>query len=311
MNRDSLLSLLAALFAGPAAQLSRDLSTFCREHRARSDHNSLAFDRAALGGLHAATVGQAFVAGYRAALQQLVPSLGREPAALCVTEAQGAHPRAIQSTLTADGDAFVLRGSKRWVSVGESPVALLVVARVGEHADGRPSLRVARVPVDRAGVIVQWMSGYPVVPDVAHASIALDDVRVGRDELLDGDGYSGVVKPFRTIEDIHVFGAVLAYLVAVGRASRWPAAVLASLVAPIVALRSLAEQDPSAPSTHLALGATLDHAKAAVDALDARWDTVETARRDGWYRDRVLLQIASKARAERMSAAARALSLDE
>lgn len=314
MNDHSLSALLDAVLAGPIAEPTSTVGEFWRAHRARTDSLERAFDRATLGGLHAATVGQAFVAGYRAALQQLVPSLGREPAALCVTEEAGAHPRAIATTLSplpATNERFVLRGAKRWASVGESSVQLLVVAKQGEQSDGRPALRVARVPSDRVGVEVRSMSEYPVVPDVAHASIAFDAVLVERAELLEGDGYARVVKPFRTVEDIHVFGAILGYLVATGRGGRWPADAVASLAALLVALRALSVEDASAPSTHLALGAVLAHAKTAIAALDEHWESVERVRRDGWLRDCVLLQVASKARKERSLAAARALALAE
>ena len=46
--------------------------------------------------------------------------------------------------------------------------------------------------------------------------------RVIRGALLPGDGYDVYVKPFRTIEDIHVHAATIAYLVAEGRRRGWP-----------------------------------------------------------------------------------------
>ena len=58
------------------------------------------------------------------------------------------------------------------------------------------------------------------VPEVPHARVQLDAVRVDAAALLPGDGYERYVKPFRTIEDAHVTLAVLAYLLREARAAR-------------------------------------------------------------------------------------------
>ncbi len=265
-----------------------------------------------MGGALATSVGQAFVAGYRAALQQLFSPRARGLAsALCVTEEHGAHPRAISTTLSRVGDQWRLHGRKRWVSGADPSLTLFVVATTGTQPDGRPALRVAAVPANREGVALSMMSEIPFVPDVLHANVSFDDVRVNDQELLDGDGYAQFVKPFRTVEDLHVFGAVLGYLVSTARELRWPSGAIAPLVSSLIAARALSLEDPSAPVTHLALQGVLSQSRAAIEALDPLWQGADDARRTGWQRDRALLGVASKARTERAHAAARALGLAE
>jgi acyl-CoA dehydrogenase len=71
-------------------------------------------ERALVGGALADRVAFAFAAGYTEALRYLVPSLDGI-AALCASEADGNHPRAIKTRL----DGTRLTGHKRW-STGAS-----------------------------------------------------------------------------------------------------------------------------------------------------------------------------------------------
>ena len=66
--------------------------------------------------------------------------------ALCATEAGGAHPRAIASSLTPDpAGGQRLSGQKRFATFAHDADILLVVASMGADAAGRNRLRVARV----------------------------------------------------------------------------------------------------------------------------------------------------------------------
>ncbi|HEX3343148.1 MAG TPA: acyl-CoA dehydrogenase family protein, partial [Polyangiaceae bacterium] len=181
-------------------------------------------ERASLGGLAAAGVGWAFACGYEAALARLDPGSARDGAltALCATEDGGGHPRAIRTTLTPAGAGqYVLAGRKTWVTLGAAADVLLVVATVGLDGQGRNQLRVARVPSRRAGVRLESGAPTPFAPEIGHARAVFDGVTVGEAELLPGDGYTTVLKPFRTIEDAHVLAAVLGWGIGVGRRSAW------------------------------------------------------------------------------------------
>lgn len=285
-----------------AAQVG--LATTLEDHWSRVEAFDTRFtdtvDRAAFGGFSSDRLGFAFVAGYRAALQRLVPSLGGRRACLCATEEGGAHPRAIKATL-ADGR---LRGTKTFATLASHAEELLVVVSVGER-EGRNELRVARIPRSRAGVVVEEKAPWPVAPEIPHAIVRFEDVAVAEGDLLEGDGYARYLKPFRTIEDIHVMASTAGYLFSVGRIAGWERAALEALAASIASLRAIAAFDPSQRGTHLALAGTIAAVERAVATLDFSKAPSET--RERWERDAPLLQVAGKARAARRDAAWRSL----
>jgi len=268
-------------------------------------------DAALRGGASAKTIAAAFAAGYGAALRALVPSLPPDTkACLCATEAGGAHPRAIATTLRAapDGNGWIVDGEKRFVTGGPLAEVLLVVATTGLDDAGRPRLRLVRVPARAPGVTLTEMPPLPFVPEIPHAEVRLTEVRVADDALLPGDGYTRYLKPFRTIEDLHVHGALLAWLTTIGERSGWAPALLDRLGALLAATRALALADPSAPATHVALAGLLALARALIADLEPAWTQVDATTRTLWERDRPLLSVAERARAARAEAAWRALA---
>jgi alkylation response protein AidB-like acyl-CoA dehydrogenase len=265
-------------------------------------------DRAALGGLVAASVGWAFACGYQGALARLDPesTRGAQLTALCATEEGGAHPRAIRTTLTRTGDGgHTLSGRKAWVTLGTAAEVLLVVASTGLDAQGLNRLRVARVPTARRGVRVEGAEATPFAPEIGHARVVFEDVAVADAELLPGDGYDAVLKPFRTIEDAHVMAALVGWGIGVGRASAWEHAFLDEAVGVALLLRTLGAADPSRPETHVALAGAMAATRRLLEA--APWDRADAAVRAAWDRDRALLDVASRARTARLESAWRAL----
>jgi len=260
-------------------------------------------ERAAAGGFVADRLGIAFVAGYRAALQRLDPALSR--ASLCATEEGGAHPRAIRSRLEPRGEAFVLSGTKAFATLASSARTLLVVASVGE-AEGRNRLRIARIPADRAGVTIRDRAPIPFAPEIPHAELVFDAVVVRDDELLEGDGYESVLKPFRTLEDAHVLAAALGYLVQIARRFGPAEAQIEDALATLASLRDVGTRDPLAPSTHLTLAGAITAAQRVATAAD--FTKADEATRTRWERDRPLLAVAGTARGKRREAAWRALA---
>ena len=73
----------------------------------------------------------------------------------------------------------------------------------------------------------------------------------------------------------------------------------------MVALRGLAAEPPSLPDTHVALAGTTSLARRLLE--EGAWDRADGAVRDGWQRDRALLDVAGKAREARTTAAWRKL----
>lgn len=261
-------------------------------------------DRAIAGGCDADRLGWAFAAGYQAALRALLPSLPDDVlAALCVTEAEGNHPRAIRTLLGADGTGFRVEGEKRWTTLGPDGGLFIVIARETGSPEERPSLKALLLRSGTAGLSVLPMPPTRFVPEVPHARIRLENVRVEPASVLSGDAYVRYVKPFRTVEDIHVHAATLAYLVAEARARGWPAAWVERTVAVLQALARLAGVDPLAPATHIALAGALAIGRGLVEEAERHWAAQDDEPAARWRRDRELLGVAGAARERRLAAA--------
>lgn len=295
--------MLTRLLKDDPTPFPGDLDAFWSAHRKDVAGLERAIDRAVLGGLRADRVGYAFVSGYRNALQVLAPSLADdEIVALSATEATGNHPRAIQTKL----EGGRLNGRKRWTTMGGRASSLLVVASIGE-SEGKNRLRVVRVRADQKGVRIVPMTEAPFVPEIPHAEVHLDDVAVDERDVLPGDGYDAYLKPFRTVEDLHVHGALLGYLIGVARRASWPRATLEELSSLVASVRTLSQEDPLAPATHVALAGLLTQAHYALERIEPHWSLVDEDTRTRWQRDRVILNVAGKARDARREAAWRAL----
>jgi alkylation response protein AidB-like acyl-CoA dehydrogenase len=251
-------------------------------------------DRALAGGALADRLGFAFAGGYSEALRALVPGLSGITA-LCATEEGGNRPRAIKTVLAPLGDGrYVVRGKKKWATVGGEASVLLVVASTGE-VDGKNRLRVVRVPADAKLVA----STVPFVPEIPHAEIELDGVEVSEADLLPGDGYDEYLKPFRTVEDLHVHAALAGYLIGVARRHELGHEPIQKLLAIASAVRSLAAADRGAPSTHLALAGLIELATTVAGEVEQRWSKLGGDEHARWQRDRSLLKVASSARVAR------------
>jgi hypothetical protein len=268
-----------------------DAGAWWTAHVLRS-RNRDPIDAAIAGGAAADRVSWAFASGYAAALRALLPSLGEKRACVAATEDRGAHPRAIQTTL----EGRRVRGSKRWVTLGKHAEVFLVVAKAGEE-DGRPRLRVVLVDAKSHGITIVSSTPAPFVPEIEHAQIEFDT----EGEPLEGDGYDVFLKPFRTIEDVHVHTAVLAYLGAIGMRRNWPKPIVARLCSLIVCGRSIAVANPRSAETHIALGGMIAETETLLSSIDPMMD-------ERWARDKALLGVAGKARAERFARAFERLS---
>lgn len=240
---------------------------------------------------------------YVGALQQVVPAIGTARAALCASEGGSAHPRSIQTRLEPDGDGWLLWGEKDRVTLGREADELLVVACEGTNDEGLRVLALADLPARRRGVVRDALPALPFAPELGHARIRFEGVRVEPAERLEGDGYLHYLKPFRTVEDCHLHAAVLAYLHGVSRAAGWPRSVRQELLTLLVAARALAFGDPSSSATHLALAGEITRARLLIEECADLWEHVEEEVRERWERDRRLLDVAKLARARRLEVA--------
>jgi acyl-CoA dehydrogenase len=147
------------------------------------------------------------------------------------------------------------------------------------------------------------MPATPFAPEIPHANVTLAGVHVAARDVLEGDGYERYVKPFRTIEDTHVVGALLGYVMGVARQYAWSNSTIEDLLFAIAAIRSIALADARARETHRALGGAFRHVRALLSRCEPEWARVDADTRARWERDRPLLDVAEGARKKRLEAA--------
>ena len=265
-------------------------------HRAIAAEHPGTIQQAIVGGFVADRVGWAFASGYQAALHALFPDApGDRLCALCVTEADGNSPKAIKSSLAMSGGAWRLNGAKRWTTLGPEGSLFFVAARDEAASSGRAAIKLAKVSSESPGLKIQAMPATRFVPEVPHAQLKFEDVEV--DALLPGDGYDLYVKPFRTVEDIHVQAAILSYLMREAQRLAWPEHWIERLSALLAALATLSNMPASHAETHIGLAGALRISAGLIEEAEAFWlkSAAEPAALR-WRRDKELLQVAGKAR---------------
>lgn len=266
------------------------------------------FEAALLGGLRTDRLAFAFASGYEAALASMLTAPIASPCALCATEDGPPHPKHLETQATQARGEFTLRGTKSFVTLGHLARSLLVFARdSAQEAQGHVQTGVYVVPADAPGVSLERMPTLPFVPEIPHARVILEQVRVPLDARLPGDGWADFVRPFRTVEDIFVHVGLLGYVLRLARLHDAPPGVIESVTHTLGALASLARCDASEASTHVALAGAI-HSAGRIAREVASWlppgpDAERLAR------DAPLMRVASKARALRLAKARTALGL--
>ena len=114
---------------------------------------------------------------------------GRAHYALVVTEPDaGSNSHRLRTRATRDGDGWLLRGTKTYISGLEDAQAMLVLAQTGEAAAaGRGSLSVFLVDVDAPGVSRQPIDTVVEAPE-QQWTLFFDDVAVAADRLVGAPG---------------------------------------------------------------------------------------------------------------------------
>jgi hypothetical protein len=270
-------------------------------HRAIAREHADPIHQAIVGGFVADRVGWAFASGYQAALRALFPDAPADRiCALCVTEADGNSPKAIKSRLTKDGAGWLLNGSKRWTTLGPDGALFFVAARDEAASGTRPAIKLVRVASDSPGLKIQTMPPTKFVPEVPHAQLQFENLKVSETGLLPGDGYDSYVKPFRTVEDIHVQAAVLSYLMREGQRLSWPQGWLERLSALLASLGKIADMPATEAETHVALAGALAISGGLISETESFWARAAAdPAAERWQRDRDLLKVAGGTRALR------------
>ncbi|WP_030132709.1 acyl-CoA dehydrogenase [Pseudomonas sp. QTF5] len=259
------------------------------------------FELAVAGGRLMATPGLAFLVGYQAALRMLWPSAPLSLGALCATEQRSLRVADMQTRLRD----LRLSGRKDFVTAGDAADWLLVAARSEEPGEV-PRLNLAVVYPGEPGVRLEKLAPMPLMPDIGHGRLFLDNALC---ELLAGDGWDAYVKPFRTLEDTYVLSAMTAWLFGVGQDSDWPQTLQLRLLALLAGCAEVSRQAPNNPAGHVLLGGLF----AQFDGLKAE---VNQALTDGppewaamWQRDQAVMDLAAGARGKRLAKALAGSSL--
>lgn len=253
------------------------------------------FALAVSGGHLAATPGLAFLAGYQAALRMLWPAAPWTAGALCVTEQRSIRPADMQTRL----HGLYLSGRKDFVTAAECADWLLVAARA-DVGDEAPHLVLGVVRQGAPGVRIEALPALALMPDIGHARLHLEQAQC---ERLAGDGWNDYVKPFRSIEDVHVLAAVCAWLHGIGQECAWPETLRLRLLAQLAGCAEVARHEPNAAATHLLLAGLFAQQQALAAELDAAFAAAPAHWQALWQRDQGLLQIAEGARAKRLAKA--------
>jgi alkylation response protein AidB-like acyl-CoA dehydrogenase len=259
-----------------------------------------AFERALRGGFEADRLAWVVASGHQAALHALLPLLPpQEIAAFCVTEPGGNRPRDLRTTCRIDADGRLhIDGEKRWVTLGPVSSSCLVMCVQAEaQAGGQPALRLVRVAAGTSGLQIEAMPATAFVPELPHAEVHLRQLQIEASAMLPGDGWEAYGKPFRTLEDVYVTTAALAYLLREARAQCWPAGFVQELLAMLHALYGIAEENVAAPATQLALAGAMAQARRLFEQAGSCWAASPMAAAAvRWQRDAVVLTVASTAR---------------
>lgn len=294
--------MIERLLSGPiVAEPCDGVAQWWPRHRELGVSGNDQFGHAIAGGLAADRVGWAFASGYQAALHALFPDAPDDLiCALCVTEAEGNSPRAIKSSLRKDGNGWLLSGAKRWTTLGPEGSIFFVAARDEAASGERAAIKIVTVMSDSAGLKIEVMPETKFVPEVPHARLQFENLKIPQTAILSGDGYAIYVKPFRTVEDIYVNSAILAYLAREARRLAWPRDWLERCIATLVSLQGLGARSPASPATHIALAGTLAVVAELASRADELWERTSTdAAAVRWKRDRALFGVAAAARLAR------------
>ncbi len=166
--------------------------------------------------------------GSRAQRSQWLPRLasGESKMVFAITEPDaGSNTHRLTTTATRDGDDFVIRGQKYFISGVDEADAILVVARTGtDKASGSAQLSLFVVDTDAPGLMKQPLPVSVTLPE-RQFTLYFDDVRVGADRLVgtEGDGFKQV---FQGLNPERITGAALG--VGIGRYALGMAAAYAS-----------------------------------------------------------------------------------
>jgi len=266
-------------------------------------------ERAIIGGFLADRLAYAFAAGYHSAIQCLTPEIPLDSiAAFCVSEKGGGHPRAIKTQLVREaskggGEAWSMKGTKTFVTCANEADLLLIAASTGVDEKGRNRLRMVQISRDTDGLDIKPREKLSFIPEISHGIVELNDVMIEDSQLMPGDAYAEYIKPFGTIEDIHILAAFMGHLLRTAFLNDWPQDIKGEILAILVSAQSLTKADAKAPDTHIALAGLQRLMRNQMIRIEPHWEKTSEETRNAWERDRSVFGMGQKAKDIRVQSA--------
>ncbi|MFM1724665.1 MULTISPECIES: acyl-CoA dehydrogenase family protein [Rhodococcus] len=149
--------------------------------------------------------------GTDAQKQQWLTALadGSKIMAFGITEPDaGSNSHQITTTARRDGEEWVLRGSKIYISGVDQADAVLIVARTEDHRTGKLKPALFIVPTDAENFVAQPMEMDIIEPD-HQFTLFLDDVRLPADALV-GSEDAALMQLFAGLNPERILGAAMA-----------------------------------------------------------------------------------------------------
>ena len=211
-------------------------------------------DKAIFGGFMCQQFSFSFMAGYQAALEQMFPNTApNELKALCVSEAKGGHPKAIQTMLQDNR----VTGVKTYVTAGTEVKHLLVLCKTNEEVNNRPLLKMVYLPYTTTDIEITNFE-LSFMKEIKHGKAAFKSTKIKQEQILEGDGYNLYAKPFRTLEDICLGASYQAMLLRQAIDNQWEDNLRDRILFNIYTLKNLLNLPPLDQEAHLLLSAA-DH----------------------------------------------------
>jgi alkylation response protein AidB-like acyl-CoA dehydrogenase len=120
----------------------------------------------------------------------------------------GSNSHQITTTARKDGDDWILRGSKIYISGVDQADAVLIVARTEDHKTGKLKPALFIVPTDAENFVATPMEMDIIEPD-HQFTLFLDDVRVPADALV-GSEDAALMQLFAGLNPERILGAAMA-----------------------------------------------------------------------------------------------------
>jgi alkylation response protein AidB-like acyl-CoA dehydrogenase len=148
---------------------------------------------------------------------------GREKVVFAITEPDaGSNTHKLATTARREGEEWVVRGEKYYISGVDDAEALLLVARTGRDERGNAQLSLFIVPTDAPGLQKVPLPVDVLLPE-KQFTLRFDDVRLPASALV-GDENQGFRQVFHGLNPERITGAALCVGIAryaLGRAARY------------------------------------------------------------------------------------------